>query len=66
MDSAEETELRRALSQQGVLLGRQQEELTQPAGGTAGPAAGQPVHRSGFHISPGSQRRGSSPRGTVA
>ncbi|RXN09771.1 Retrotransposon-derived PEG10 [Labeo rohita] len=27
MDSAEETELRRALSQQGVLLGRQQEEL---------------------------------------
>ncbi len=27
MDSAEETELRQALSQQGVLLGRQQEEL---------------------------------------
>ena len=27
MDSAEETELRRALAQQGVLLGRQQEEL---------------------------------------
>ncbi len=27
MDSAEETELHRALSQQGVLLGQQQEEL---------------------------------------
>ncbi len=27
MNSAEETELRRALSQQGILLGRQQEEL---------------------------------------
>ncbi len=27
MDSAEETELRRSLSQQGMLLGRQKEEL---------------------------------------
>ncbi len=33
---------------------------TQPAGGTSGPAAGQPVRRSGFHISPGSRRRGST------
>ncbi len=39
---------------------------TQPAGGTAGPAAGQPVRRSGFHISPGSRKRSSSPRGTAA
>ncbi len=38
---------------------------TQPAGGMAGPAAGQPFHRSGFYVSPCPWRSSSSPCGTM-